>query len=86
MEEITDVDYMNGKRVCKDFEITNLGEYHDLDLKSDSLLLADVFENCREMCLKIYQLDPANFFFSPRINMTSSFKKDQSKIRLFNRY
>ena len=73
---------MNGKRVCKDFEIKNLGEYHDLDLKSDALLLADVFEICREMlsirsCKKI---------FSPRITMTSSFKKDQSKIRLFNRY
>ena len=61
MEGITDADYMHAKRVCKDFEIKNLGEYHDLYLKSDTLLLADVFENFRKMCLKIYRLDPAKF-------------------------
>ena len=45
MQENTDVDYMHGKRVCKDFEKQNLGEYHDLYLKSDTLLSADVFKN-----------------------------------------
>ena len=61
MECITDEDYMHGKRVCKDLEIKKLGEYHDLHLKSDTLLLADVFGNFRKMCLKIYELDPAKF-------------------------
>ena len=61
MEDITDADYMHAKRVCKDFDIKHLGEYHDLYLKSDTLLLADVFENFRKMCLKIYHLDPVNF-------------------------
>ena len=37
------------------------GEYHDLHLKCDTLLLADVFKNFRKMCLKIYQLVPAKF-------------------------
>ena len=61
MEEIPEVDYMHRKRVCKDFEIKGLGEYHDLYLKSDTLLLADVFENFRKMSLKVYQFDPAKF-------------------------
>ena len=52
MADITDADYMHAKRVCKDFEIKHLGEYHDLYFKSDILLLADVFENFRKMCLK----------------------------------
>ena len=65
MENITDADYMHTKIVCKDFEINNLGEYHDLYLKSDTLLLADVFENFRKKCLEIYQLDHANFLPAP---------------------
>ena len=49
----------------KDFEIKILGEYHDLYLKSDALLLADVFENFRKMCLKFYLLDLAKFLSVP---------------------
>ena len=45
MEDITDSDYEQGKRICRDFEINNLGEYRDLYAQSDILLLADVFEN-----------------------------------------
>ena len=65
MEDIADADYMHAKRVCKDFEIKNLGECHDLYLKSDTLLLADVFKNLRKMCLKIYHLDPVKIFSAP---------------------
>ena len=43
MQDITNADYMHEKIVCKDFEIKNVGKYHDLYLKSDTLLLADVF-------------------------------------------
>ena len=56
---------MHGKRVCKDFEIKSLSEYHDLYLKNDILLLADVFKNSRKMCLKIYHLDPLKFLSVP---------------------
>ena len=62
MEDITDADYAHAKRVCKDFEIKKIGEYHDLYVQSDTLLLADVFENLRNMCIKVYKLDPVNFF------------------------
>ena len=48
MEDITDADYAHAKRVCKDFEIKNL-EYHGLYIESDTLFLADVFENFRNM-------------------------------------
>ena len=63
MEDITNADYVHAKRICKGFETKNLGEYHDLYLKSDILLLADVLENVRKVGLEIYQLGPANFFF-----------------------
>ena len=52
------------KKTCKDFEMKNLGEYHDLYLRSNVLLLANVFENFRKMCLKIYELNPAKFLLS----------------------
>ena len=53
MEDITYADYVHAKRVCKNLEIRNLGEYHDLYVQSDTLFLAHVFENFRNMCLKI---------------------------------
>ena len=64
MEDITDADHVHAKRVCKDFEIKNL-EYHDLYVQSDTLLLADVFENFRSMCINIYNLDTVKFLSAP---------------------
>ena len=55
--DITNADCTHGKRVCKDFEIKNLGEYHDLYVQRDKLLSADVFENFRNTCLEIYEFD-----------------------------
>ena len=57
MEDITNAEYMHARRVCKDFEIKNSGEYHNLYLKNDTSLLADVFENLRKICLQNYNLD-----------------------------
>ena len=64
IDGIADADYMEAKRVGKDFERKNLGKYHNLYLKDDILLLA-VFENFREMCLNIYHLDPAKILSAP---------------------
>ena len=61
MEDIADADYAHAKRVFKDFEIKNLGECHDLNVQGDTLLSADVFEGFGNMCLKIYEPDPAKF-------------------------
>ena len=59
-----------------------LGEYHDLYLKSDVLLLADVFENFREMCLKIYELDLAKFIWAPGLAWEAVLKKTEVKLEL----
>ena len=53
MKDISDADYTQAKIVRKDFEIKTSGEYHDLYVQSDTLLLADVFENFRNMCINI---------------------------------
>ena len=82
MQEIIDVDYMHGKRVFKDFEITNLGGYLDLYLKRDILLLADVFKNFRNMCIKIYELDPAKFLSAQGIAWQAALKKAKVKLEL----
>ena len=61
MEDITDADLAHTKRVCKDFEAENLGEYHNLYVQSDTLLLADPYKNCRNMCLEKWEFDPVRF-------------------------
>ena len=73
MENITDADYALGKRVCKQFEIKNLGEYHALYVKSNTLLLADVYENFRNLCLQIYKLDPAIFLSALGLKWLAAF-------------
>ena len=59
----------------KKFELKNLGEYHNLYVQSDTLLLADVFENFRNMCIKVYELDPAQFLSLPGLAWQAFLKK-----------
>ena len=61
MGDISDADYAHAKRVCKDFEIKKLGDYYDLYVQSNTLLLGEVFENFRNMCLEICELDLTRF-------------------------
>ena len=82
MEDITDADYMYAKTVCKDFEIKNLGEYHDLYLKIETLLLADVFKNFRKIFFKIYHLDPVKFLSAPGLAWQAALKKAEVKLEL----
>ena len=77
MEDITDADYMHAKRVCKDFKIKSLGEYHGLHVKSDTLLLAGVFEN---LGLKIYYLGPENILSAPGLPGQAALKEAEVKL------
>ena len=73
---------MHAKRVRKDFEIKNLGEYYDLYVQSDTLFLASVFENFRNICLKVYDLDPAKFLSAHQLSWQAVLKKIKAKLGL----
>ena len=65
MTGVREEDYEHAHRVWKEFGLKDLGEYHDLYLKTDVILLANVFEEFRKVCLKNYGLDPAHFYTAP---------------------
>ena len=82
LEDITDKDYEHAQKVWKVFKIKNLGEYHALFVQSDALLLAHVFENFRDKCIKIYELDPAHFLSAPRLAWQACLKKTRVNLEL----
>ena len=82
MEHITDVDHRHAKRVFKSLNNKNLGDYHDLYVQSDTLLLADVLENFRSMCIKVYELNPAHFLSAPTLVWQACLKKTGVKLKL----
>ena len=65
LKDVTDKHYTHAQKVYEEFELKNLGNYHDLYVQSDTLLIADVFENFRNKCIEIYELDPAHFLSAP---------------------
>ena len=67
LEDITNKDYAHAQKVFEELKLKNLGNYHDLYVQSNTLLLADVFENFRNKCIEIYELDPARFLSAPRL-------------------
>ena len=82
MEDITDVDYRHAKRVFKNLSNKNLGDHHDLYVQSDTLLLADVFENFRNMGIEVYELDPAHFLSAPGLAWQAYLKKTDVTLEL----
>ena len=82
MEDITDRDYTHSKKPCKDFEIKNVIEDHDLYVQSDILFLVEVFENLRNMCFEIQELDPARFLSAPGLALKAALKKSKVKLDL----
>ena len=79
---ISDEDYNHAKEVWKEFGVKNLGEYHDLYLKSDVLLLADVFEEFRNVCMENYSLDPAWYYISPGLSWYALLKHSRVSLGL----
>ena len=75
MEDITDVDHRHPKRVFKNLSNKNLSDYPDFYVHSDTLLLADLFENFRNMCIEVYELDPASFLSAPGLGWQACLKK-----------
>ena len=81
-EHITDEDYSHAQKVWTTFQLQTMGEYHNLYLKSDILLLADVFENFRKTCLQYYKLDPCHYFTSPGLSWDAMLKMTNIKLEL----
>jgi hypothetical protein len=64
------------------FDIKNMGEYHDLYIKSDVIMLADIFENFRDMGLKYYTLDPAHYITTPSFAFDALLKMTNVQLEL----
>ena len=85
LEDITDKNYAHAQKVWEIFDIRNRGEYHDLYIQTDTLLLADVFEKFRNKCIEIYGLDPVYFVSAPGLAWQVCFFFKKSRIRIINR-
>ena len=94
MVGVSSEDYEHARKVWKEFGVKNLGEYHDLYLKTDIILLANVFEAFRGVCLKNYGLDPTHFYTAPglawkaclkRTRIRSEFLLDPDMLLMFER-
>ena len=86
MEDVSDIDYRHANNAFKRFKLENLGDCDDLYVQSDTLLLADVFNNFRDMCIKEYELDPAHFLSLPGLARQACLKKTNIELELLNDY
>ena len=81
-QHITHEQYDHAQTVWNTFDLKTMGDYHDLYLKSDTLLLADIFENFRKTCLQYYKLDPCHYFSSPGLSWDAMLKMTKIKLEL----
>ena len=81
-QHITEEDYAFVKKLCKTFRLKNLGELHDLYMETDTLLLADVFENYRQVIMKNYGLDPTHFYTAPSLSWSAGLKFTKVKLEI----
>ena len=83
MSGISDADHKHACSVCREFKIRNIGEYHDLYLRTDVVLLTNVFESFRQVCLESYGLDPSHFYTAPGLAWKACLKKTGIRLELF---
>ena len=81
-EDINGKDYAHAQEVFKESKLKNLCDYHDLYVQSDTLLLPDVFENFRNKCIEIYELDPTHFLSVPGLAWQACLKKTEVELEL----
>ena len=81
-EGISDENYAHAQEVWKTFEMKNLEDYHNLYNQVDVLLLADVFENFRNICIKNYNLDPAHYYTAPGLAWNAVLKVTEVELEL----
>ena len=81
-ESISDEDYTHAQKVFREFNLSSLGDYHDLYCKTDVLLLTDVFESFRKVCLSQFELDPCHFYTSPGLSWASLLKMTGVELEL----
>ena len=86
LENISDEDYAHAQKVWDVFKKIYIGEYYDLYVKIEAFLLADIFENFRNMCLDIYELDPVCFVSAPGLAWQAFLKKTGVKLELITDY
>ena len=82
-ENISPEDYEHAQNMWNSFNMNNLKEYHDLYLKLDVLLLAEVFETFRDLCLMDYKLDPVHMYSLPGLTWQTALKTTNIKLELF---
>lgn len=83
-KNITEVQYEHAKCVWQTFNCSNLGDYHDIYLKTDVLLLTDVFENFRKSCMDDYSLDPAHYLSAPQLTWDALLLSSKIKLELIS--
>ena len=82
MSGVSDKEYEHACKVWDEFKIGNMGDYHDLYLKTDTILLANVFESFRSVCMKNYGLDPAHFYTAPGLAWKACLMKTGIRLEL----
>ena len=82
MSGISNDDYSHAKKVWEEFGLKSLGEYHDLYLGTDVILLSNIFEKFRKVCMENYGLDPAHFYTTPGLAWKVCLKKSEITLGL----